>query len=83
MINLNFSYSSLYFHRSILFKIDTSTPPRITFKYGSFRGNVSDIRERFRELVFKCSDISARRSVTDNAVFNLSNDGEEFVDGNE
>jgi hypothetical protein len=51
-INLNFSYSSLYFHLSILFNIETSTPPRIIFKYESLRGNVSEILDKFNEFAF-------------------------------
>jgi hypothetical protein len=51
IINLNFSYSCLYVHLSALFNIDTSTPPRITFKYGSLRGNVSETRDKYNEFV--------------------------------
>ena len=58
-INLNFSYSCLYVHLSALFSIDTSTLPRITFKYGSLRGNVSAYRVKHIEFISTISDIES------------------------
>ncbi len=79
IINLNFSYSCLYVHLSALFNIDTSTPPRMTFKYGSLCGNVVDTRDRYNELVLTWSDMRLRRSREDNVLTILSNDGEELT----
>jgi hypothetical protein len=62
--------------------MDTSTPPSITLKYGSLRGNVSDTRNKYNAFVFTCSDMRLRRSREDNVSMTLSNDGEELTDGN-
>lgn len=67
---------------SALFNIDTSTPPRITFKYGCLRGNESAIRDKYNELLRTCSDIILRRSSDDNVLTSLSSVGEELTDVN-
>ena len=59
--------------------METSTPPRMTFRYGSFRDNVVEIRLRQRELAVSCSKIRVRRSRDERVLTILSSDGGVFT----